>query len=78
MDNISQTQKDDILKLLQKNSSMFDGTLGVYPHKMFHIDVDPYVNPVYSRPYPVPRIQLFTFKKELDYLVELVVLVHQN
>ncbi|KAL7548019.1 hypothetical protein ACHAWF_011298 [Thalassiosira exigua] len=49
---------------------MFDGTLRVYPHKKFHID--------YSRPYDVPRIHLQTFKKELDHLVELGVIVPQN
>ena len=46
MDHISQNQKDDILKVQQKNYSMFDGTLGVYPHKEFHINVDPDDKPV--------------------------------
>ncbi len=26
-------QKADFLKVLQENNKMFDGTLGVYPHK---------------------------------------------
>ena len=52
--------------------------LGVYPHKMFHIDVYPDSKPVYSRPYPVPCIKLSIFKKELNHLVELEALVHQN
>ena len=33
---------------------------------------------MYLQPYHVPRIHLSTFKKELDRLVELGVLVHQN
>ena len=57
---------------------MFDGTLGVYPHKKFHIDIDPNATPVYLRPYPVPCIHLNTFKKEQDHLVKLGVLVIQN
>ena len=57
---------------------MFDGTLGVYPHKKFHIDIDPNAKPVYARPYPIPRIHLQTFKKELDHLVKLGVLKPQN
>ena len=57
---------------------MFDGTLGVYPHKKFHLDVDSDSKPVYLRPYNVPQIQLSNFNKELDHLVELGVLVHQN
>ena len=56
---------------------MFDGTLGIYPHKTFHIEIDPDAKPVYSRPYPVPCIHLATFKKELDHLVELGVLKPQ-
>ena len=57
---------------------MFDGTLGVYPHKKFHIDIDPDAKPVYARPYPVPRIHLSTFKKELDHLVDIGVLKPQR
>jgi hypothetical protein len=47
-------QKADLLQVLQENNKMFDGTLGVYPHKQVHIDIDPNANPVHSRPYPVP------------------------
>ena len=78
MDHIYQTEKDDILKVLQKKSSMFDGTLGVYHHKRFHTGVDPDTKPVYSQPYPVLHIHLSTFNKELDHIFELAVLVHQN
>ncbi len=57
---------------------MFDGTLGVYPHKKVHIDIDPNAKPVHSRPYPVPQIQLKTFKMELDHLVRIGVLAPQQ
>jgi hypothetical protein len=57
---------------------MFDGTLGVYPHKKVHIDIDPNAKPVHSRLYPVPRIRLKTFKKELDHLVRIGVLAAQQ
>ena len=50
---------------------MFNGTLGVYPHKKVHIDIDPNAKPVLSRPYPVPQIHLKTFKKELNHLVRI-------
>jgi hypothetical protein len=71
-------QKADLLRLLQENNKMFNGTLGVYPHKKVHIDIDPNAKPVHSRPYPVPQIHLKTFKKELDHLVEIGVLASQQ
>jgi hypothetical protein len=57
---------------------MFDGTLGVYPHKKVHIDIDPNAKPVHSRPYPIPQIHLKTFKIEFDHLVRIGVLASQQ
>ncbi len=47
-------QKVDLLQMIQENDKMFNGTLGADPHKKVHIDIDPNVKPVHSRPYPVP------------------------
>ncbi len=47
-------QKADLIRVLQENNKMFNGTLGVYPHKKVHIDIDPNAKLVHSRPYPVP------------------------
>ncbi len=47
-------QKADLLQVLQENKKMFNGTLGVHPHKKVHIDIDPNAKPVHSRPYSVP------------------------
>ncbi len=44
----------NLLQVLQENDKMFDGTLGVYPHKKVHIDIDSNAKPVHSRPYPIP------------------------
>ncbi len=70
-------QKADLLWVLQENNKMFDGTLGVYPHKKVHIDIDLNAKLVHSRPYPAPWIHLKTFKKELDHLVRIGVLAAQ-
>ncbi len=77
LDHLTQQQQSDLLNVLTKHQKMFDGTLGVYPHKKFHIDIEPGAKPVYSRPYAVARIHLLTFKKELDHLVQLGVLKKQ-
>jgi hypothetical protein len=71
-------QKTDLLQVLRENNKMFSGTLGIYPHKKVHIDIDPNAKPVQPRPYPVPRIHLKTFKKELDHLVRIGVLAAQQ
>jgi hypothetical protein len=67
-----------VLSATAKNAKMFDGALGVYPHKKVHIDIDPNAKPVHSRPYPVPQIQLKTFKKELNHLVRIGVIASQQ
>ncbi len=64
--------------MLQVNNEIFDGTLGVYPHKKLHIDIDPNAKPVHSRLYPVPHIHLETFKKKLNHLVRIGVLSAQQ
>eukprot|EP00804_Cyclotella_cryptica_P016884 CCRYP_001852-RA/>CCRYP_001852-RA protein AED:0.35 eAED:0.35 QI:0/0/0/1/0/0/2/0/383 len=51
-------QKKDLLQVLQDNGKMFDGTLGLYPHRKVHIELLPDAKPVHARPYPVPRIHL--------------------
>ena len=50
----------------------------MYPHKKFHNDIKPDAKPTYSRPYSIPQIHMSTFKKELNHLVELGVLLPQN
>ena len=63
-----------MLNLLKNFSNLFDGTLGVYPHRKFHIDIMPDAKPKHARPYVVARIHIEAFKKELDHLVVIRVL----
>ena len=74
--NFCLVQKD-LLELLEKHSKLFSGKVGSYPHKQFHIDVDPAAKPVHDRAYPVPRIHLETFRKEQEPLISLGVLEPQ-
>ena len=78
LSHLNAHQKADLLQVLHDNQKMFCGTLGVNPHKMLHIDIDPGAKLVHARPYPVPHVHLSTFKKELDHLVKLRVLVPQQ
>ena len=69
LEHLSSSQQNDLLGILKKHATIFDGSLGLYPHKKFHIDIDPDAKPKHSRPYSIPRIHLSTFKKELEHLV---------
>jgi hypothetical protein len=60
---LSTQQKADLKRALSEFTKLFDGTLGVYPHKKFHIEFEPGAKPRHARPYPVPVIHLKTFKK---------------
>ena len=78
MKHLNTKQKADVLELLEKHKKLFDGTLGVYPHKKFHIELEENAQPVNSRPYAVPYVYMETFKKELKHLVEIGVLSPQG
>jgi hypothetical protein len=53
---------------------MLDGTLGVYPHRKFHIELEPGAKPRHAKPYSAPVTHLETFKKELIHLCKIGVL----
>jgi len=64
--------------VLNEHAKLFDGTLGVYPHRKFHIDLVPGAVPKHFRPYAIPVIHLEAFKKELIHLVKIGVLSPQG
>jgi hypothetical protein len=80
--HLDDTQKQDLRELLNDNDNehtkLFDGTLGVYPHKEVHIELEPDAKPVHARAYPVPKIHEAAYKKELFHLVKLGVLAYQG
>ena len=66
--HLTETQRESLYKVLSKHSKLFDGTLGLYPHKKFHIELKPGAEPVHHRGYPVPYVHRDVFKQELDHL----------
>ena len=54
--HLTMTQRNELLQLLQKFEELFDGTLGTWETDLvdFQLKVD--VKPIYSRPYPVPKV----------------------
>ncbi len=76
--HLNAQQKSDIRQVLNEHTKLFDGTLGVYSHKTFHIDLVPGATPKHSRPCPILVIHLQAFKKEQLHLVEIGVLSPQG
>jgi hypothetical protein len=74
LEYLSTQRKADLKQVLSQFTKLFDGTLGVYPHRKFHIQLEPGAKPRHSRPYLVPVVHLETFKKELIHLCEIGVL----
>jgi hypothetical protein len=65
-------------KELNEHTKLFDGTLGIYPHRKFHIDLVPGAVPKHFRPYGIQVIHLEAFKMELIHLVKIGVLSPQG
>jgi hypothetical protein len=78
LDHLNAQQKTDLQQVLNGPTKLFDGTLGVYPHKTFHIDLVPGAVPKHYKPYAIPFIHLEAFKKELIHLIEIGVLSPQG
>ena len=71
--HVDTQQKANLLQVLMENAKMFDGTLGVYPHKKVHLELDPIAKPVVSHLHsPV------YFQKRLDNLIALGLLIPQK
>ncbi len=67
-------QRRDLFNILSKHKKLFDCSLGIYPHKQVHIDLEPGEKLVHHCAYPVPHVHHQTFKKELDHMVELTII----
>jgi hypothetical protein len=64
LNHLNTEQKEDLRQVFMEHTKLFDGTLGVYPHRKFHIDLVPGATAKHARSYPVPVIHLIVFKKE--------------
>ena len=62
--NLSKDQQKQLLRVLNKFESLFDGTLGTWNTKPVELELkDP--KPVHAKPYPVPQSQEKQLKDEV-------------
>ena len=73
--HLTQQQQQDLVKILQGYPDLFSGKLGLYPHRKVHLDLVEGAQPIYLHMYSVPHLQLPLFKKELDRLCSIGVLI---
>ena len=56
--HLTQTERDELLILLQKFEHLFDGALGTWKTEPIDLELkDPNVKPYHAKPYPVPFSQ---------------------
>ena len=61
--------------VLSKYKSIFDRTVSTYKTKPINIELKPYAKPYHSRSHPVPRAHESVFKKYVDSICQLGVLL---
>ena len=76
--HLDDAQQNDLRTLLKRHEPLFNGTLGLYPHKKMHIELELGAQPKHYCAYPIPHVHLATFKRELEHLIAIGVLEHQG
>ena len=77
-ENLNSQQRTQLLQLLQKYESLFDGSLGAWKTKPVDLELKEGARPYYGKPYPVPKSQEKKLKAEIERLVKYKVLKKIN
>jgi hypothetical protein len=72
---LSDAMRSKLGQILLQYPKLFSRKLGCYPHHKVHLDLKPDAAPSCCRPYPVPRHHEQVFKRELEQLCEIGVLL---
>ena len=64
--HLTQSEQHQLLQLLQRYESLFDGTLGEWKTSPVHLELKEGATPYYGKPYPVPRSQELKVKQEVE------------
>ena len=61
--HLTETERNELLKLLQKSEELFDGQLGTQKTDTADFELKDYSKPIRSRPYTVPKVHEYILKK---------------
>ena len=75
---LSPEEKQSLLALLRDYESLFDGTLGEWKGKPYHIQLREGATPYHAKAFPIPRINMETMRREVERLVKIGVLRKVN
>ena len=64
--HLTMTQCNELLKLLKIFEELFDGTLGTRKRYPVYFELKENVKPIFSRPYPKPKVHGEMFKNRLN------------
>ena len=78
--HLNKSKQQDLLDILCKYKTLFNGTLGKYPHEQVHLELLPEATTHRGHPYQIPKAHMKVFRAELDCLVHIRVLepTHQS
>ena len=72
--HLTQSEQHQLLQLLRRHESLFDGTLGEWKTSPVHLELNEGASPYYGKPYPVPRSQELKVKQEVERMIKYKVL----
>ena len=76
--HLNDYQQSQLLELLSKYESLFDGSLGHWRGATYNVELKPNVSPYHARPYPIPHKYEHTLKLEVERLCKEGVLKKVN
>ena len=68
--HLNEEQQCRLQAVLDKRKTLFDGKLGRYPHKQFHIELEPDAKPEWQRAYPIPFRYRKVFEEEIQEMIK--------
>ena len=77
-DELSEDERERLFQLLDKYSTLFDGTLGKWTGTEVELELVEGATPYHARAFPMPKVHMETLKVEVNRLCELGVLKKVN